>query len=155
MRNISVCRITSDIKLINALDTKISLQLLFEYIQKVECALQFSSKEFLRTVASFFSRRGLTSRVNFCSQFCNNIQEIMTKKGVGENQKFKTFNRLKIRFKANKTIQGNVFVIDLFKTFFCLKTCERFEHPPHRLNPPCCYGLISIYLYYHCTLICK
>ena len=49
LRNISVCEITSDIKLINALDTKTSLELLFENIQSVEFVFQFSSKMLRRT----------------------------------------------------------------------------------------------------------
>ena len=39
LRNISVCEITSNVKLINALDAETTLQLLFEDIQNVECFL--------------------------------------------------------------------------------------------------------------------
>ena len=35
-----------------------------------------------------------------------------------KRRKPKTFNCLKTRFKAIKTIQGNAFVINLFKTFW-------------------------------------
>ena len=35
-----------------------------------------------------------------------------------KRRKPKTFNCLKARFKAIKTIQGNAFVINLFKTFW-------------------------------------
>ena len=31
--------------------------------------------------------------------------------------------------KKKKTAQGNAFIIDLFKTFLGLKTCEGFESP--------------------------
>ena len=45
----------------------------------------------------------------------------------GKSRSFKTFKCLKTRFEANKTTEGNVFVINLFKIFLSLKTCEGFE----------------------------
>ena len=55
LRNIS--EITSDIKLTNALDTKTSLQLLFENIQSLKFVFQFSSKMFRRTGIIFATKK--------------------------------------------------------------------------------------------------
>ena len=106
--NISICEITSDIKLINALNSKTSLQMLFENIQNVQCVLQFSSKVFLRTVASFFLLRGLTSRVSFHSKTCTNILEDMTKNKVsrGKITSLKLSIALKLGSKQTNLYKG-------------------------------------------------
>ena len=56
----------------------------------------------------------------------------MTKKIVSlrENCKFKTFNWLKTRFEANKPIQGNAFVINLFKISWVRKLMTGLNPTP-------------------------
>ena len=56
----------------------------------------------------------------------------MTKNSVpqGKIRSLRLSIALKLGSKQKKnTIQGNAFIIDLFKTFLGLKTCEGFESP--------------------------
>ena len=107
--------------------TKTSLQLFFENIHQM-CLVVFCI-----AVASFFLLRGLTARVNVCSQSCTYIQENVTKNSApqGKIRSLRLSIALKLGSKQKKITQGKTFIIDLFKTFLGLKTCEGFESPQH------------------------
>ena len=67
----------------------------------------------------------------------------MTKNSVLQ-KKIGTFNSLKTRLEANKTIQRNAFVIDLFKPFLGSKIYVGFEPPPP--HPPLTHQLFDLIL---------
>ena len=81
---------------------------------------------FRMILASFFTLRGLKPRVNFFSPSGTNIYENVTKKRKIRILRFLNTVKLGSR-QTNKTTQDNTFVIDIFKTFVGLKTCEGFE----------------------------
>ena len=99
--------------------------------QHVQCGMYSA-------VALFLPLRELKSRINICSQSCNNIYDTLNKCSAPQRgiiNSLKT-NCLKTNFKANTTVHGNAFVVDLFKFFFEFENLWRFEAP--KLSA--CYG---------------
>ena len=74
----------------------------------------------------------------------------MTRNSVPQ-EKIRTFNFLKTRFEANKTIQGNAFVIDLFKPFLGSQICAGSElsplPPTHPLSDLILPGATALFKY--------
>ena len=99
--------------------------------QHVQCGM-------CSALALFLPLRELKSRINICSQSCNNIYDTLNKCSAPQRGIINSLKTscLKTNFKANTAMHGNAFVVDLFKYFLNLKIYGGFE--AHKLSE--CYG---------------